>query len=112
MKVQRAPFGHPIRRYWFNRRGLNEPLQTTFRFSTSFLNAPQVDEVVSVERISGKWQVYDYEFHELRKHPSPLPTKTPTRKHSSHALPPPSPSCECEAPPPHLSSSRPTLLPT
>ena len=109
MQVQRAPFGPPIGRYWVNRRGLNEPLRTTFRFSTSFLNAPQVDEVVSVERISGKWQVYDYKFHALGKHPSPLPTTTPTRKHSPPASPHPSPSWESEAPSPERSPSEPPL---
>jgi hypothetical protein len=109
MQVQRAPFGPPIGRYWVNRRGLNEPLRTTFRFSTSFLNAPRVDEVVSVERISGKWQVYDYKFHELGKHPSPLPTTTPTRKHSPPISPHPSSSAGSELPSPERSPSEPPL---
>jgi len=94
MQGQRGLFGPPIGRYWVNRHGLNEPLQTTFRFSTSFLNAPQVDEVVSVERISGKWQVYDYKFHALCKHPSPLPTTMPTGKPSPPVSPYPPPSRE------------------
>lgn len=92
MQGKRARFGLPIGRYWVNRQGLNESSNMTFQFRTSFPNEPPVDEVVSVTRISGRWQVYDYKFHALGKHPSPSLTPTPTPKRSSSSLfpsPPP-----------------------
>lgn len=94
MQSKRAPFGLPIVRHWVNRRGLNESPNITFQFHTSFTNEPLVDEVVSVTRTSGQWQVYDYKFHALGKHPSSL-TPKPTPK--------PSPSGPFPSPPPRAS---------
>jgi Protein of unknown function (DUF4019) len=86
---RRAPFGFPIWRYWNNRQRVDESPKMEFQFRTSFSNAPLVDEVVSVARISGQWQVYDYKFHALGKQPSssgpiPMPSATPPPR-----LPPP-----------------------
>jgi hypothetical protein len=73
-QAKRAPFGPPILRSWINRQALNDSANLTFQFRTSFSAEPVVDEVVSVTRTSGKWQVYDYKFHALGKHPSPSAT--------------------------------------
>jgi hypothetical protein len=74
MQAKRARFGPPILRTWMNRRELNDSANLTFRFRTSFSSEPLADEVVSVARTSGKWQVYDYKFHGLGQHPSPSAT--------------------------------------
>jgi hypothetical protein len=84
MQKTRAPFGLPISRYWANRQRVDQSANMTFQFSTSFSNAPVVDEVVSVTKISGQWQVYDYKFHAFGKQPSPGPAPMPT------STPPPS----------------------
>jgi hypothetical protein len=82
MQAKRAPFGPPVLRTWMNRQELNDSANLTFRFRTSFSNVPLADEVVSVARTSGKWQVYDwqvydYKFHPLGKYPSPSVTPVP-----------------------------------
>lgn len=77
MQAKRAPFGPPILRTWMNRQELNDSANLTFRFRTSFSNEPLADEVVSVARTSGRWQVYDYKFRGLGKHPSPSVTPVP-----------------------------------
>ncbi len=105
IQARRGPFGLPIGRYWVNRQGLNESSKTTFQFRTSFTSAPLVDEVVSVAKISGRWQVYDYQFHALGKHPSPFPTPTPKPKPSSRRSPP----GESGSPSPERSPSEPPL---
>jgi hypothetical protein len=79
MQSRRAPFGPPIWRSWVNRQRVNESPKMAFQFRTSFSNEPLVDELVSVARISGRWQVYDYKFHALGKHPSSTPP-SPTSK--------------------------------
>jgi hypothetical protein len=66
-KAKRAPFGPPILRTWMNRQDLNDSANLTFQFRTSFPDQPSADEVVSVTRTSGRWQVYDYKFHALGK---------------------------------------------
>jgi Protein of unknown function (DUF4019) len=81
-RAKRAPFGPPILRSWMNRQGLNESANLTFHFRTSFTDAPLVDEVVSVTRTSGRWQVYEYTFHALGKHPSPPVTTGPSQSQS------------------------------
>jgi hypothetical protein len=77
MQGKRAPFGVPIGRNWINRQGLSESPNMTFQFRATFPNKPPVDEVVSVTRTSGHWQVYDYKFQVLGKRPSPSLTATP-----------------------------------
>jgi uncharacterized protein DUF4019 len=74
MRAKRTPFGPPILRTWMNRQGLNDSANLTFQFRTSFSNERLVDEAVSVTRTSGRWQVYEYTFHALGKHPSPSVT--------------------------------------
>jgi Protein of unknown function (DUF4019) len=76
-QAERAHFGPPILRSWINRQGLNDSANLTFRFRTSFSQEPLVDEIVSVKRTSGVWQVYEYKFHALGKHPSPSRSVTP-----------------------------------
>jgi hypothetical protein len=95
----RAPFGIPIWRYWANRQRVDESPKMAFQFRTSFSNEPLVDEVVSVARISGQWQVYDYKFHALGKHPSPSATPKPTSRSSPRGLPPSSPPAASGSPP-------------
>jgi hypothetical protein len=106
MRGKRAPFGLPIGRYWVNRQGLNEAPNMTFQFRASFLNEPQVDEIVAVTRTSGRWQVYDYKFHALGKHPSPSPTPTPKPSPRAPSSPP---SRTSGTPPPGPSPSEPPL---
>jgi Protein of unknown function (DUF4019) len=79
MQSKRGPVGLPIIRSWVNRQGLNGPPNITFQFRTSFSSGSLLDEVVSVTRTSGHWQVYGYNFHVLGKHPpsSTIPTANP-----------------------------------
>jgi len=88
MQRTRAPFGVPIWRYWDNRQRVDESSTMAFQFRTSFSNEPLVDEVVSLARISGHWQVYDYKFHALGKHPSPTPASKHAPPVPTHLLPP------------------------
>jgi hypothetical protein len=85
-QATRAPFGFPILRDWVNRQELNESPNMTFQFRTSFENEPEVAEIVSVTRTSGRWQVYEYKFHALGKRSSPAlkPTAKPIRPKISH----------------------------
>jgi len=106
---KRGPFGIPISRYWTNRQRVGESPKMAFQFRTSFSNEPLVDEVVSVARISGQWQVYDYEFHALGKHPSPSATPKPTLKSSPRALSPSSPPAASGSPAPSPSHVEPPL---
>ncbi|MEY2604671.1 MAG: hypothetical protein QOH31_2466 [Verrucomicrobiota bacterium] len=85
---KRAPFGIPIWRDWVNRQQVNESPKMAFQFRTSFTSEPLVDELVSVERICGQWQVYDYKFHALGKHPSPTPASKHAPPVPTHLLPP------------------------
>lgn len=109
VQSRRGPFGLPIGRYWVNRQRLNESSKTTFQFRTNFSSAPLVDEVVSVAKISGRWQVYDYQFHALGKHPSPFPTPTLTPKPSSRVSSRPPPPGESGSPFPERPPSEPPL---
>jgi hypothetical protein len=89
----RGPFGALISRYWANRQRVDESANMAFQFRTSFSNAPLVDEVVSVARISGQWQVYDYKFHAFGKQPSssgpiPMPSSTPPPPLPPRSFPP------------------------
>jgi Protein of unknown function (DUF4019) len=84
-QTRRAPFGLPILRSWMNRQELNDSADLTFQFRTSFSGEPLVDEVVSVTRTSGRWQVYEYKFHALSKHSSPSATPRPTPKPAARA---------------------------
>jgi hypothetical protein len=40
----------------------NEPAKINFVFRTSFLETTPADEYVSVEKLDGRWQVYNYKF--------------------------------------------------
>ncbi|HEX3445754.1 MAG TPA: hypothetical protein VHS80_13645 [Chthoniobacterales bacterium] len=107
-QAKRAPFGLPILRTWTNRRELSDSANMTFRFRTSFSAEPLVDEFVSVTRTSGQlydWQVYEYKFHALGKHPAPSVTPKPAARARS-PLPPPSSSV---SPSPRPSPSEPPL---
>jgi hypothetical protein len=104
MQSKRAPFGIPIWRYWVNRQHGIESPKMEFEFRTSFSSEPLVDELVSVERISGQWQVYDYKYHALGKHPSPTPASKRPPGVPPHSLTPgasrsPSPSPYPSQPP-------------
>ena len=114
MQRTRAPFGVPIWRYWDNRQRVDESSTMAFQFRTSFSNEPLVDEVVSLARISGHWQVYDYKFHALGKHPSPSATPKPRSKSSPRVLsplPPPSASGSPSPSPSHVEPPLPSPSP-
>jgi hypothetical protein len=101
-QAKRAHFGPPILRSWINRQELNDSANLTFEFRTSFSAEPLVDEVVSVTRTSGKWQVNDYKFHAVGKHPSPSVTPGHPSNPAAHPpspSPPPSEALPLETPP-------------
>jgi hypothetical protein len=72
-RTKRAPFGPPVLRSWMNRQRLTDSANLTFQFRTSFPDKRLGDEVVSVTRTSGRWQVYEYKFHPLGPPPSVTP---------------------------------------
>jgi len=87
-RPKRALLGAPILRYWVNRQRLKDSAYLTFEFRTNFVDGSLVDEVVSVARASGRWEVYEYNFHAPGKHSSPsatpLRTPEPTAPAQSH----------------------------
>jgi hypothetical protein len=76
-QAKRTPFGPPVLRSWTNRNALNDSANLTFQFRTTFPEERLMDEMVSVTRTSGRWQVYEYKFHPLGKYPSPSATPVP-----------------------------------
>jgi hypothetical protein len=68
MEDNRANYGMPVIRSLVSRDTqklggtTNEPARMNFAFRTSFLGTTPGDEYVSVEKLDGKWQVYDYKF--------------------------------------------------
>ena len=68
MTDHRGAYGIPVMRALVSRDGqnlpgtANEPAKINFVFRTSFLGTTPGDEYVSVEKLEGHWQVYDYKF--------------------------------------------------
>lgn len=79
MTEHRGAYGIPVMRALVSRdtRNLsgtaNEPAKINFVFRTSFLGTTPGDEYVSVEKLEGHWQVYDYKFRPSGKPPSEKP---------------------------------------
>jgi hypothetical protein len=75
MGDHRANYGIPVIRSLVARDGQtlggtpNEPARINFVFRTSFLGTTPGEESVYVERINGRWQVYDYKFRPSGKPP-------------------------------------------
>ena len=62
MEGSRANYGIPVIRSLVSRDTQNDLARINFVFRTSFLGTTPSDEYVSVEKLNGKWQVYDYKF--------------------------------------------------
>jgi hypothetical protein len=79
MQNNRANYGIPVLRALVSRDGqkLNgtkeDPARINFVFRTSFVGTTPGDESVSLEKLNGKWQVYDYKFHPSGKPPAERP---------------------------------------
>ncbi len=76
MQDNRGNYGIPVIRSLVTKDGQklsgtpDEPARINFVFSTSFLGTTPGEESVFVEKISGKWQVYDYKFRPSGKPPA------------------------------------------
>ena len=85
MQDKRAPFGMPVIRALVSRNGQklstdsNGPANINFVFRTSFIGTTPGDESVSLKKLDGKWQVYDYKFRPSGKPASSKPTATPKK---------------------------------
>ena len=79
MTVHRGAYGIPVMRAFVSRDTqnlpgtANEPAKINFVFRTSFLGTTPGDEYVSVEKLDGRWQVYNYKFRPSGKPPSEKP---------------------------------------
>jgi Protein of unknown function (DUF4019) len=68
MTDHRGAYGIPVMRALISRNTqnlpgtANEPAKINFVFRTSFLGTTPGDEYVSVEKLNGRWQVYEYKF--------------------------------------------------
>jgi Protein of unknown function (DUF4019) len=68
MQDHRGAYGMPVLRALVSRDTqnlpgtANEPGKINFVFRTSFLGTTPGDEYVSVEKLNGRWQVYEYKF--------------------------------------------------
>src|ERR1700740_1560472 len=68
MTVHRGAYGIPVMRALVSRDiqnlpgTANKPAKINFVFRTSFLGTTPGDEYVSVEKLNGQWQVYQYKF--------------------------------------------------
>jgi Protein of unknown function (DUF4019) len=68
MQDHRGAYGLPVMRALVSRDTqnlpgtANEPAKISFVFRTSFLGTTPGDEYVSVEKLNGQWQVYQYKF--------------------------------------------------
>jgi Protein of unknown function (DUF4019) len=75
MQDNRGNYGAPVIRALITREGQdvsgvgNVPARINFVFRTSFSGTTPSEESVSVEKLDGKWQVYDYKFHPSGKPP-------------------------------------------
>jgi hypothetical protein len=76
MQDNRGNYGIPVIRSLVTKDGqklsgtADEPARINFVFRTSFLGTTPGEEAVFVEKISGKWQVYDYKFRPSGKPPA------------------------------------------
>jgi hypothetical protein len=76
MQDNRGNYGIPVIRSLVTKDGqklsgtADEPARINFVFRTSFLGTTPGEESVFVEKISGKWQVYDYKFRPSGKPPA------------------------------------------
>jgi hypothetical protein len=76
MQDNRGNYGIPVIRSLVTKDGQKlsgtaaEPARINFVFRTSFLGTTPGEESVFVEKISGKWQVYDYKFRPSGKPPA------------------------------------------
>jgi hypothetical protein len=76
MQDSRGNYGIPVIRSLVTKDGQKlsgtaaEPARINFVFRTSFLGTTPGEEFVFVEKISGKWQVYDYKFRPSGKPPA------------------------------------------
>jgi hypothetical protein len=79
MTAHRGAYGIPVMRALVSRDTqnlagtANQPAKINFAFRTSFLGTTPGDEYVSVEKLEGHWQVYDYKFRPSGKPPSEKP---------------------------------------
>ncbi|MBV9874409.1 MAG: DUF4019 domain-containing protein [Verrucomicrobia bacterium] len=79
MTAHRGAYGIPVLRALVSRDTqnlpgrANDPTKINFLFRTSFLGTTPGDEYVSVEKMAGHWQVYDYKFRPSGKPPSEKP---------------------------------------
>ena len=76
MQDNRGNYGIPVIRSLVTKDSQNlsgtaaEPARINFVFRTSFLGTTPGEESVSVEKVSGKWQVCDYKFKPSGKPPA------------------------------------------
>jgi hypothetical protein len=75
MQDNRGNYGIPVIRSLVTKDGQKlsgtaEPARINFVFRTSFLGTTPGEESVFVEKIGGKWQVYDYKFRPSGKPPA------------------------------------------
>src|ERR1700749_4394890 len=79
MQDHRGSYGLPVMRALVSRDTqnlpgtANEPAKINFVFRTSFLGTTPGDEYVSVEKLEGRWQVYEYKFRPSGKPPAEKP---------------------------------------
>ena len=80
MTAHRGAYGIPVMRALVSRDTqnlpgtANQPAKINFAFRTSFLGTTPGNEYVSVERLDGRWQVYDYKFRPSGKPHGEKPT--------------------------------------
>jgi hypothetical protein len=85
MQEKRSTYGIPVIRSLVTKDGQrlsgtpDEPTRINFIFRTSFLGTTPGEESVYVEKINGKWQVYDYKFRPSGKPPTHK-TQAPIKK--------------------------------
>jgi hypothetical protein len=79
MTDHRGAYGIPVMRALVSRDTqnlpgtANKPARINFVFRTSFLGTTPGDEYVSVEKLNGQWQVYEYKFKPSGKPPGAKP---------------------------------------
>ena len=79
MTDHRGAYGIPVTRALVSRDTqnlpgtANDPARINFVFRTSFLGTTPGDEYVSVEKVEGRWQVYEYKFRPSGKPPAERP---------------------------------------
>jgi hypothetical protein len=79
MTDHRGAYGIPVMRALVSRDtqnlsgSVNDLARVNFLFRTSFLGTTPGDEYVSVEKMNGRWQVYEYKFKPSGKPPANRP---------------------------------------